>query len=396
MKILQVNNYGYLRGGSDRYFFDLSSLLRENGQSVTELVAEDPRNILSAPWEVKGFSPDNPRAQDLVRYFYSHDARKVAQRLVEKVKPDLVHLHIYYGQMTPSILSVFKSYGIPVVQTLHEYKLICPVATMVRNGRVCDACCSGSFWKATQHRCNRGSLARSLVSSIESYSSRWFGSVKKIDHFIAVSEFVRKTMIKYGIPDSKISTVHNFVDSAGFKPSYESGDYILYFGRLEKIKGIRTLLSAVGLVGAKLVIAGEGDYRAEAERQSRSQNLDVEFVGFREGADLHDLIRGSRCVIVPSEWNETFGLVILEAHALGKPVIASRIGGMQEVVKDGETGLLFEAANTPELAEAMHWMLNNPTQASDMGRAGRKVAEETFGRQNHYRNIMSIYQSLVR
>lgn len=395
MKILQVNNYGYLRGGSDRYFFDLTALLRENGHSVSELVTRDSRNVVSTPWEVQGFLPERPKLRDLFHFYYSLDAKMVVRRLIKEEKPDIVHLHIYYGQITPSILGEFVSQGIPVVQTLHEYKLICPVATMARNGAVCDACCSGSYWKAALHRCNRGSLLRSLVSSTEAYSSRWLGSVRKVDHFIAVSDFVRETMVAYGIPDSRISTVHNFVESAGFEPSYEPGSYFLYFGRLEEVKGIKTLISAAERVGARLVIAGDGDYRVEAERQSRRRNLNVDFVGFKKGSDLHDLIRGSLCVVVPSEWNETFGLVILEAHALGRPVIASRIGGMQEVIQDGETGLLFEPGNDMELADAMRRMLGNPERAVEMGRNGNIVIQELFGKREHYRRIMSIYKKMA-
>jgi len=391
-----VNNYGYIRGGSDRYFFDLTNLLRENGHSVSELVSRDSRNVSSTPWDVRGFRPEKPEAGDLLRFFYSRDAKKVARRLVEKERPDLVHLHIYYGQMTASILGEFKARGIPVVQTLHEYKLICPIATMLRNGRVCDACCSGSFWKAAVHRCNRGSLTRSIVSSVEAYTSRGLGSVRNVDHFIAVSDFVRETMIKYGVSPGKISTVHNFIECAEFTPGNDPGNYFIYFGRLEEIKGIRTLLAALERVGGKLVIAGEGDFRAEAEKLAKERHLDVEFVGFRKGTELHDLIRRSRCVLVPSEWNETFGLVILEANALGKPVIASRIGGMPEVIQDGTTGMLFESGDVTELAEAMRWMWNNPIGAIEMGRRGRKESQDKFGKQEHYRKIMSIYERAFR
>ena len=395
VKILQVNNYGYIRGGSDRYFADLSDLLVEKGHSVAALVTRDERNAVPAAWEVRGFQPENVRATDVLRYFYSFDAKKVAQQLVSEWKPDLVHLHIYYGQITPSILGVFRSEGIPIVQTLHEYKLLCPVATMVRQGQTCDFCCNGAFWNAAVNRCNRGSFMRSVVTSLEAYSSRWMGAVDDVDHFIAVSEFVRNTMIRYGINEQAISTVHNFIKAATLVPSFQVGEYFLYVGRIEEIKGIRTLLSAMGQVPGKLVVVGDGEILSELKEEVGRRALNVDFVGFRSGKELHDLIRGSRCVIVPSEWNETFGLIVLEANALGKPVIASRIGGMQEVVRSGENGILFEAGNVEQLVKALEWVRQNPEQAVAMGRAGRKLAETVFGKDEHYRKIMAIYRRLT-
>lgn len=236
---------------------------------------------------------------------------------------------------------------------------------------------------------------RSVVTSLEAYSSRWMGAVDDVDHFIAVSEFVRNTMIRYGINEQAISTVHNFIKAATLVPSFQVGEYFLYVGRIEEIKGIRTLLSAMGQVPGKLVVVGDGEILSELKEEVGRRALNVDFVGFRSGKELHDLIRGSRCVIVPSEWNETFGLIVLEANALGKPVIASRIGGMQEVVRSGENGILFEAGNVEQLVKALEWVRQNPEQAVAMGRAGRKLAETVFGKDEHYRKIMAIYRRLT-
>jgi glycosyltransferase involved in cell wall biosynthesis len=329
-----------------------------------------------------------------VSFLYSLDARRVIGNLLVEDVPDLAHLHIYYGQMTPSILARLKAHAIPIVQTLHEYKLICPIGTMARNGKPCADCCDGSFWRAAFHRCNRGKLSRSLVTSLESYTSRILGAVKHIDHFIAVTDFVRNTIIHFGISPDRISTVYNFIDVHAYKPQYKPGEYFLYFGRIEKIKGVMTLLAALKEVSGTLLIAGEGGARTMVEREVEKHSLDAKLVGFRSGAELHDLIRGSRCVVVPSEWYETFGLAILEANALGKPVIASRIGGMPEVVRDGETGILFESGNIDELAQAMKRMWTDPAEAVQMGRFGRKLAEDVFGKERHYEKIMSVYNKV--
>lgn len=396
MHILQVNNYGYVRGGSDNYFLGLSNLLTGKGHVVIPLNTADPRNAADTRWAVNGFRPETPRSRDIVRFLYSAAAKRTVKDLLGREQVDVAHLHIYYGQLTPSILGPLKRHDIPIVQTLHEYKLFCPRATMTRRGKPCTLCSGGSFWRAAWHRCNRDSFARSLATSAEAYTSRMLGDVRNIDHFIAVSDFVRNAMIRFGIPEDRISTVHNYIDVDAYEPAYQAGDYYLYFGRIEKIKGLMTLLAAARQASARLVVAGEGALRTEVEREAARQNLAVEVVGFKSGKDLHDLIRGCRCVVVPSEWHETFGLVILEAYALGKPVIASRTGGIPEVVQEGTTGLLFEPGNALELAEAMTWMWSHPSRAVEMGRAGRKLAEDVFGKDSHCEQVLSIYKKVVR
>jgi glycosyltransferase involved in cell wall biosynthesis len=394
MDIAQINNYGYVRGGSDRYFVELTQLLEEQGHSVHAVVTDDRRNVVRTPWVVPGFRSEKPHMKDFPRAFYSIAARRVVRQMIASTGPELAHLHIYYGQMTSAILSVIKEAGIPIVQTLHEYKLLCPIATMSLHGRQCEECGSGSFWKAAVHRCNRDEWTRSIAISLEAYISRMLGAMSQVDHFIAVSDFVRNTMIRHGVPKTRISTVHNFIDVEAYAPNYEDGKYFLYVGRIEKIKGIMTLLAAAKRVNAKLVLAGQGDLKEDVEREIELQNLNVALVGFKSGQELHELIRGSCCVIVPSEWYETFGLVILEANALGKAVIASRIGGIPEVVLEGETGLLFRAGNEVELAEAMNWVRANPSRVVEMGREGRARAKEVFGKQIHYEKILAVYATV--
>jgi glycosyltransferase involved in cell wall biosynthesis len=394
LTVLQVNNYAHVRGGSDRYFIELSRMLSQQGTRVLALTTADGRNELQTPWTVPGFPIEAPRGGDLARFLYSRESRAVMNRLLAQERPDAAHLHIYYGQLTPSVLRPLKDHGVPVVQTVHEYKLFCPVATMVREGRPCELCCRGAIWNAVRHRCNRGSLARSLATGAEACTSRMLGAVRLVDHFIAVSDFVRNTMVRFGVPGERISTVHNFIDAAAYAPRFDAGDFFLFVGRVERIKGIMTLLAAMRRLPARLVVAGEGSLLPQVRSEAIRSGLAVEAVGFQSGRGLHDLIRGSRCVVVPSEWHETFGLVVLEAYALGKPVIASRMGGIPEVVREGETGLLFEAGNVQELAGAMKRMWTRPAEAAEMGRAGRMLAEGMFGRDRHCEQILSLYRKI--
>lgn len=397
MKILQTNNYGYIRGGSDRYFLDLSDLLQRNGHQVSYLVSANGKNVVDSRFAVRGFNVESPSLMDIPGFIYSPHAVAQLRRLIKHERPEVAHLHIYYGQITASILSVLKEYGIPVVQTLHEFKLLCPVSSMVRDGRLCEECADGSYWRAVWHRCNRGNLVRSLVTATESYVSNTLGARESIDHFIAVSDFLRGKMIEHGIPENKITTVHNFVRDDLFADNVDEGQYFLYFGRIEKIKGLETLLKAMAAMpDVDLYIVGSGDARQELEGSAVNMGLaNIRFLGFKSGQELRDLIAGAIAIVSPSECNETFGLVLVESFSQCRPVIASRMGGMTEVVSDGEDGLLFDAGNVEQLVSALTWMDANRKNAVEMGRAGQAKVRRLFSAEKHYQEIMRVYQKVI-
>jgi len=398
MKVLQINNYGYVRGGSDRYFLDLSDLLLNRGHQVSYLVSASSKNKVDAPFAVQGFNVASPSLLDVPKFVYSRDAARQLRLLIEKERPDVAHLHIYYGQITASILPVLKKYGIPMVQTLHEYKLLCPIATMMRQGSVCVACAKGGYWRAAWNRCNRGSLARSLATSVESYVSTLCGASTSIDHFIAVSDFLKYKMILHGIPPNRITRVYNFVRDEEYAENHDEGSYFLYFGRVEKVKGLETLIKAMSAIpSVDLYVVGSGNAREDLEEMVIRMGLtNVKFMGFQTGKKLRNLISGAICVVNPSECFETFGLVLVESFAQCRPVIASRIGGMSEVVSDGEDGLLFEAGNVEELRAALCWMAANKRRAVEMGKAGQAKVKKMFSAEKHYQEIMQVYEKVVR
>ncbi len=233
-------------GGSDRMYFSLTKLLEAKGHNVIPFAAKDSRNFPTA-WD--RYFPvsanfNTPRTVDLIRYTYSFPAKHALELLLKDYAIDVAHLHIYYGRITSSILSVLRE-NVPIVQTLHDYKLICPVYSLVSNGQICEACQGINFWRALPRFCNRNSLARTSLSVVKSYVSHWLGNIDKVDRFIAVSDFLRDKMIQYGLPPDKISTLYNMVDTSDLPKSTISGDYMLYFGRIERIKGVFTLLEAV-------------------------------------------------------------------------------------------------------------------------------------------------------
>jgi len=392
------HNY-YVAGGSDRYFFELGALLEQHGHKVIPFCGASPQNESSefAHYFPACADPQNPRASDALRYLYSTDARRKVDSAIKEQNPDIAHLHIYYGKLTSSILRPLRRSGIPVVQSLHEYKLLCPVYTCIRNDAVCESCAGQQFWKALAYRCNRGSLLRSAASTLESYISRALGSVDKIDHFIGVSQFMTDKMLSIGIPQEKITTVHNFVDCSQIPLVSERGKYILYFGRLEATKGLFTLLEAMRENPTlHCVIAGTGPARAALEKQASHLGLkNIEFAGFVRGEALSQLIQGSICTVLPAQWYENCPMSVLESLAHGRPVIASRIGGLPELIKDGEDGIIFEAGNTPQLAAALQTLAGDLSKAREMGMAGREKVQKEFSPDRHYSQIAAIYSQLL-
>ncbi len=397
--ILNVSQNYHVRGGSDRYFFTLAELLQKHGHRVVPFTAASPNNEPSE-WEnyfPRGADFEHPSAGDLLRFLYSHDAVKSIRQLLKDTNIDLAHFHIYYGKLTASILEVLKRDGIPLIQTLHEYKLTCPVYSHLSNDEICEACEGKHFWRALPKRCNRGSLARTALSVTESYISKMLGAVKKFDHFISVSHFLRKKMISHGIPEDKISTVHNFVDVSDITPNFSEGDYILYFGRVHRSKGILTLIeAAVPLTDVPIYIVGDGEAIPEVQ-QIIEQNgcKHIHLLGFKQGDELRELIRNSICTVLPSEWYENCPMSVLESYAYGKPVIGADIGGIPELIVDGVDGCLVPSGEQETLRDRLLWMSEHKSDAAEMGRIGRYKMETEFNADIHYERIMNVYQQFL-
>jgi glycosyltransferase involved in cell wall biosynthesis len=397
--ILNAGQRYHIRGGSDQYQFVLSELLQKNGHWVIPFATASSKSNATEwlkyfPQEVNF---ENPNLTDLVRFVYSQPAANAIKRLLKDIPIDIAHLHIYYGQLTASILKPLQQAGVPIIQTLHEYKIVCPVYTLISNGEICQACNGHAFWHATWNRCNRGSLTRSLLSTIESYVSQALGSVRKIDHFITVSHFQRQKVIELGISAEKVTTIHNFIDTTNIKPNSKPGEYFLYFGRLERLKGLLTLVeAAASLKEIPLLIVGDGELRTELEQLIEQNNLKhIHLIGFKQGDKLHQLIRNSICTLAPSEWYETFGFTLIESFAQGRPVIASNIGGISEIVSDTIDGFLAPPKNREVLQEKMLWMAEHRNEAVEMGQAGRRKVEAHFNPEIHYENLIKVYRKVL-
>ena len=263
---------------------------------------------------------------------------------------------------------------------------------------ICNSCEGQKFWKAIPRKCNRNSFTKTLISVTETYFSRYMGSVSKVDHFIAVSDFMKSKMIENNIDEHKISVIHNFITVTRQRPVIPSNsNYFLYFGRVERVKGMLTLIKAFEMLpDIDLIIVGEGSMMGDIESELEASQLNnVSLVGFKQGAELENLIENCIGTILPSEWYENCPMSILESFAFGKPVIGTRIGGIPELINDGKDGFLIEVANVNELSEKIKWMHINRSQSYNMGLDGYKKMITEFSPQKHYEKLKMLYTKIL-
>jgi glycosyltransferase involved in cell wall biosynthesis len=333
------------------------------------------------------------------RILYSTEAKRKVEKLIDAARPDLVHLHMIDHQISPSILHVFQRHSLPVLQTCHQYKLVCPSYRLfvMRENRLCEKCVTGNFYHAVLERCHKDSLAASALIATESYLHKWMKVYDLIRLFHVPSRFLGGKLAESGIDRRRIWHQFYTIEMSDYPFSPEFDDYFVYYGRLSEEKGILTLLEAMQRARAsKLMIIGDGPQRAALERFAAQHDLrNVQFMGNRSGAELTRLVGRAKFVVVPSEWYDNSPLVIYESFSMGKPVIATRMGGMPELIEDGVNGRLCEAGNADELATMISAMLGNDDRLREMGRAARQTAEREFDPEVHYEKIHAVYRSLM-
>jgi glycosyltransferase involved in cell wall biosynthesis len=334
----------------------------------------------------------------LGRSVYSVEARQKFASLLDRVKPDMVHLQNIHAHITPSVIFEAKRRNIPVVWTLHDYKLICPNSHFLidQTGQICEACRGGRFWQAAAKRCKKGSLPASALASLEAYGHQLMGVRGMVDAFLCPSAFLRGKLLENGYTESNTHHIPLFLPADAFEPIGEDDGYLLFLGKLERLKGIYCLIEAARKSpNVQIVLAG----RVEEPLLGQLPELlpsNVKYVGFKSGDELTALRRRARAFVLPSQWYENQPFSILEAFALGKPVIASDLGGMRELVGANERGLLVPAGDIDQLTQAMRWIAANPAGARQLGEKAFSYVMEKHSPENHYQLISDLYRNLQR
>jgi glycosyltransferase involved in cell wall biosynthesis len=389
VKIILVHCQYQQPGGEDVVFEQERQMLEHAGH---EVVLYRRTNF-----EVDAY-PGAKRLVLLQKAVWNSDTRDEFAELLHTEKPDLVHVHNTWIMISPSIYSACREARVPVVQTLHNYRLLCPVGTFFRDGKVCEECLDHSLWRSLRNRCYRDSRAETaavgLMLAVHRSMHTW---EREVTSFIVLTEFARSKFLRGGLPPEKIFVKPNFVDPDPL-PRNGEGDYAIFAGRLSPERRISTVLNAWTRLKSRvpLKIVGGGEQRDQLQLKAVKDRLDmVEFTGLLAHDKAIHAIKGARFLIFSSEWYETFGLTLIEAFACGVPVICSRMGAMQEIVEDGRTGLHFNPGDSQDLAEKVEWAWNHPEEMRQMGIAARQEYESKYTAQRNYPRLMEIYERAI-
>ncbi len=399
MKIAIVNKYLYPKGGADVAALRMARLLRERGHKVV-LMGMAPPDGTEPEFPAYLVSPvDYDAPMGLCRQLalagrlvYSLEARRRMHELIRRERPDIVHFHNVYHQLSPSVIDAAAAHHIPMVLTLHDYKVTCPVYSHLRHGQVCEACRQGRFYSAARFRCAKGSLSKSLLNMAEMYLHRTIlRTYEKVHVFISPSLFLKRKVAELGFR-GRIVHVPNFVDARAFRPRYDwDGRQIAYFGRLSPEKGLGTLLDAVKGLDVRLRIIGTGPMEEELKQKADAEGIDnVRFDGFLAGEELHRAVGAVMFTVLASECYENNPGSVIESFALGKPAIGSDMGGIPELVAEGR-GLCFRAGDIAQLRSRIQELAADPEAVRAMGRNARRYAETRLDQQEFYERLMAVY-----
>lgn len=359
MRVLLVNKFYYIKGGSETYYFSLKKMLKDNGHEVIDFSMQDDKNLPSEYQEFfvenVDYSGENGFIKKWIaakKIIYSTEAKKKFEKLVLESKPDLVHLNIFQHQISPSILDVIKKYNLPTVYTAHDLKMICLNYKMMINGRICEQCKGGRYFNCLKNKCVKDSYIKSCVNVIEGYLHKWKKSYDVIDFIITPSKFYRNKFIEFGIQRDRIFHLPNFLPDQNKITELYNEEYYLYFGRLSEEKGVKTLLEAAKDIKINLWIVGTGPLKNELEEIVKAENLyNIKILGYKSGQELTNIVGNSKAVILPSEWYENGPYSAIEALQLKRPILGADIGGIPELVHDN--GFLFKSGDQVDLKKAI-------------------------------------------
>lgn len=400
MKIVNINKYYYKKGGSEAYYFALSNLLQENNIEVIPFSMNDDNNLYTkySQFFINNIDYKSIKSQlkNSFKIMYSLESKNKIRKLINSTHPSIAHFHIFQHQITSSVVFELKKNNIKTVNTIHDFKVICPNYKMLNRNGICEECRGNKYYKCFKNSCMKDSKAKSFAAMCEAYFNKLIRSYKLMDMFICPSEFYKNKLLEFGMNKEKVITIPNFIDIDKFQQGANEENYFLYAGRLSEEKGILMLLRVMEQIkDSYLYIAGTGPLEMKLKKQAEEKNLyNVKFLGYKSEQELGELIRNSKFVVVPSIWYENCPMIILEAMAYGKTILGSNMGGIPELVLDSVNGLIFE--NEEELKEKINILLKSYNMRNSMGQASRIIAEEKYNKYIHFNKIYEVYNKLLK
>lgn len=403
MKILLVNKFHYLKGGSEKYYFDLAKLLKEHGHDVALFSMDGENNIKTDCKEyfVENSDMNSKNVFKALDVIYSKKNEKAMEKALDDFKPDIVHLNNFQRQLSASIIQPMKKRNIPIVFTAHDLQAICPAIVMLdKDKNICEKCLKGKYMNCIKGKCVKNSRLKSLLGAIEGryYRNKKIFS-KQIDKIITPSEFYKTKLVEDGISPEKIVVLHNFIDIDDYNVKIEDEGYALYFGRIIKEKGVLNLIKAFkNIENNKLYIAGDGPDMEKVKKYIKDNKLEekIKLLGFLNSDQVKNYVRKARFIVVPSVWYENCPYSVLEALAMGKPIIGSNLGGIHELVKNNETGLIYKYDDINDLTDKMIVLFEDKNKAEEMGKNAKEIAKSKFSKDAYYDKIIKIYEGVMK
>ncbi|KJK31852.1 MULTISPECIES: glycosyltransferase family 4 protein [Paenibacillus] len=382
-KVLIIHNFYQQSGGEDKVVEQESAMLRSRG------IETEHYYVHNDSIQSKGLAN---MAKLAVEAAWSFPEFKRIKELLLRVKPDVVHVHNFFPVISPSVYHACERLGVPVVQTLHNYRLICPAATFMRGNEVCEKCLHGTLLHSIRHGCYRGSQLQTIPVAAMIKFNELIGTWQhKVSRYIALTEFARDKFAESGIPLDRIAVKPNFIHHQTVKAKYDPNDrYLLFVGRISAEKGVRNLLQAWSQLedrgGLRLVIIGDGPQKAELAAAYSQE--DIRFLGKQDGDTVLDCMSRAMYVMVPSIWYEGFPMTIVESYSVGTPVLCSRIGALEEIVEDGVTGFHFQHDDL----ENIKTVIRRAVAYENYAAMRQKVAENYAA---HYTEEVNVKQLLA-
>lgn len=396
MKVLLVNKFLYPKGGAETYVLKLGEALTRHGHEVEYFGLQNDKNVVgnSAGSFVSDMDFTEGISKNLkapLRIVYSREARMEMRKVLEAFQPDVVHLNNIQFHLTPSIILEAEKYRkktgkkLKIIYTAHDYQLVCPSHGMFDSEmNICEKCLGGNYTNCIKNKCMKKSRMKSLLATADAYFWKYSKAYSYIDKIICPSEFLKSKLDTQKRFSDKTIAIHNFFDIQEIS-ACEKENYVLEFGHLSKDKGTLTLLEAAKrMPETRFVFAGFGEAQKAIETVSNA-----EYVGFKTGNDLKELISKAVCSVCASEIYENCPYSVIESQVYGTPVIGSRIGGIPELIREGETGLLFEACNSDELEEKLRFLLDSPQRLKEFTENCKHIEFETA--ETYYAKLMQIY-----
>jgi glycosyltransferase involved in cell wall biosynthesis len=416
MRILLAHKFMFRGGGTATYLFALWEELEKRGHEIIPFTVAYEQTV---PTQYSQFFVSPPAGKNqthlkdmrlspwtaarlMGRAIWSFEAYRKALALVDAAKPDVAYVHNLYSYMSPSPIAAFKRRGVPVVMRVPDTNLVCPGVKAIRDGRACLECMDRGLMWSFRFKCHKGSLVSTAARVLSMAVHRWMGIYRAVDFFVTPSKFMRKILIKAGVPEDRVVHLPSFYPAASSGSHKHRTDptYVLYFGRVSPEKGLDVLVRAAQWLppGVQVWIAGD-DRDGERKRlESIAEKLqvgNVRFLGHQGPQALHKLIAESIFTVIPSRWYDNCPMAVLESFAYGKPVVGANIGGIPEQIENG-CGLLFEPGDSADLAAKLNYLLTHSEERLEMGRAALRRLETIYSPEAHCRNLLRLFESLTR